>query len=268
MTSTIQDVKPTFTAQLGFFLWRHRTIPGLKWVTLRYIRLVRHSARWWFQVFSLLVISLVMLRLTISFALALVQSHQLKESGELRVAALADAMRHLDEGDTFHLVLAQKGLLEYITVAKKYDHRFPMISKLGVDTKKSQVCPFSKILLSSIEEGFILPARSQLEEGLNGFYKNWMSQDQVTRDFLYPVYFENLQFYLAFKKHPTEQDLSRLAHYWYQGLSATETDRKTVSIEDLKVLLAYYFQLKTQSVTIDTELVAAVEKQLEGYRYS
>lgn len=265
MTSTIQDVKPKRVAQLGFFLWRHRMMPGLKWATLRYIRLVRHSARWWFQVFSLLVISFIMVRLTVSFALALVQSYHLKESGEMRIEALEEAMHHLDEGDTFHLVLAQKALLEYITLAKKYDHRFPMIAKLGVDTKKSQVCPFSKILLSSIEEGFILPARLQLEEGLNGFYKNWATQDQVTRDFLYPVYFENLQFYMAFKKNPTESDLSRLAHYWYQGLSATETDRKAVSVEDLKILLAYYFQWKVQSVTIDTELVAAVEKQLEGY---
>ncbi|MFO1257056.1 MAG: hypothetical protein U1E78_01330 [Gammaproteobacteria bacterium] len=265
MTTTIQDVKPTRIAQLGLFLWRYRMMPGLKWVTLRYIKLVRQSLRWWLQVCSLFVVSVVMIHLTVSFGLALVQSHDLRETGKVKVAALEHALHHIDEGDTFQLALAQRALLEHIALAKKYDRRFPVISMLGVDTEKSQVCPFSKILLSSIEEGFILPARLQLEEGLNGFYKNWMSQDQVTRDFLYPVYLENFQFYVALKQHPSEADLWRLAHYWYQSLSATETDRKAVNVEDLKLLLAYYFKWKKQPVATDTELVAAVEKQLEGY---
>jgi len=212
-----------------------------------------------------MTMSVILMYVTVSFSLALVQNQQLRHMGQAKLLSLEGAMQHLDESNTFALVLAQKALLEHINNAKQYNYRFPLVKRLGVNTEKTQVCPFSKILLSSIEEGFILPTLTQLEEGLSGFQKNWSNQGPVTRNFLYPVYLENFQFYTALKKQPTEANFKRLALFWYQSLNTADSEPNTVKVEDLQALLAYYFQRKANTISLNTELIASVEKQLEGF---
>jgi hypothetical protein len=265
MTTTIQDVKSLFLAKIARFLWRHRMIRGVSGLTRIYIQCIRKSSRWWFQVSSLMLMSVVLIYITVAFSFALLQNQALNHAGQAKLLNLESAMQHRDESDTFALVLAQKALLEHINQAKQYNHRFPLVQRLGVNTERTQVCPFSKMLLSSIEEGFILPTLTQLEEGLSGFQKNWSSQGAVTRNFLYPVYLENFQFYTALKKQPTELDFERLALFWYQSLNVTDSEPDGVKVEDLQALLAYYFQRKANTISLNTELIASVEKQLEGF---
>ena len=258
----LHEVKPLILRRLGLLMWRHRQSKRVRKGLKRYIALLKHSPRWWFQSFSLLFLIICLSLITQNFVSVYLNHQHLKQLGNDQLYELDKAVAHLEQGDSADLIKAQKSIYDYIQCAKSRNPTNWLVARLGVDAERSQVCPYARALLSSLERGVIIPMAKQLEESLQGYMSNWQQQDFSTQIALYPLYEQRYHCYESLNGLHSSQALTCLAEFWYQSLDNHVLEESKITENDLIALLDYYFKRRQVPYIIKTDLMLQVQKQL------